>query len=55
MKPTYTTTTNTFGQEVIIQENPDGSIWSFMEDETNPIYQAYLRHLNGEEENGTIS
>ena len=42
MKPTYEVRTNAEGQEVIIQTNPDGTIWSFMADPTNSDYQAYL-------------
>jgi hypothetical protein len=44
MKPTYEVRTNAEGQEVIIQTNPDGTIWSFMADLSNSDYQAYLEH-----------
>jgi hypothetical protein len=57
MKPKYKEISNTFGDKVIIQENSDGTIWSFMENEDSPLYKAYLRwlenpdaeaeHLNG--------
>ena len=33
----------------------DGSEIGFVNDPANSDYQAYLRWLNGEEENGTIS
>ena len=42
MKPTYEVKTNAEGQEVIIQTNPDGTIWSFIADPTNSDYQRYL-------------
>jgi hypothetical protein len=35
--------------------NDDGTISSIPKVESNSDYQAYLRWLNGEEENGTIS
>ena len=42
MKPTYEVRTNAEGQEIIIQTNPDGTIWSFMADPSNSDYQRYL-------------
>jgi len=38
----YKTTTNSFGQTVIIRINADGSITSFFEEQDNTDYQAYL-------------
>ena len=46
MKPTYEVKTNAEGQEIIIQTNPDGTIWSFMADPSNSDYQAYLDRDN---------
>jgi hypothetical protein len=45
----YTETTNTTGDLVIIQENEDGTIWSFMADPANTQYQAYLKSLEAEQ------
>jgi hypothetical protein len=39
----------------IIWYEENGVRYSFAQDEANPDYQRYLRWLNGEEENGTIS
>lgn len=45
----YTETTNTTGDLVIIQENEDGTVWSFMADSSNTQYQTYLRWLENPE------
>lgn len=45
----YTETTNTTGDLVVIQENEDGTIWSFMADPSNTQYQIYLRWLENPE------
>jgi len=45
----YTETTNTTGDLVVIQENEDGTIWSFMADPANTQYKAYLRWLENPE------
>ena len=44
-----------FEEEVIRQTNEDGTEYWIPQDPANSDYQAYLRWLNGEEENGTIS
>lgn len=41
--------------ELILRINEDGSKSFIPKTEDNSDYQAYLRWLNGEEENGTIS
>jgi hypothetical protein len=41
----YTTQENTTGDLIIIQENEDGTIWSFAEDIANLDYQNYLKWL----------
>ena len=38
----YKTTTNFFGQTVIIRTNTDGSTTSFFEEQDNTDYQEYL-------------
>ena len=38
----YTTITNDLGLEIIIRNNEDGTISSFMSDPANADYQAYL-------------
>jgi len=40
---------------VLQKTDNDNKVWSIPMDEANSDYQAYLRWLNGEEENGTIS
>ena len=45
----YTETTNSTGDLVVIQENEDGTIWSFMADPSNTQYQIYLRWLENPE------
>jgi hypothetical protein len=44
MKPIYEVRENPEGETIIIQTNPDGTIWSFMADPVNPDYQEYLKH-----------
>ena len=39
----------------VIWYEENGFRYSFIADESNSDYQAYLRWLNGEEENDTIS
>ena len=39
----------------IIGYTENGISYSFLDDPANSDYQRYLRHLNGQEENGTIS
>ena len=41
----YKTTTNSFGQPVIIRTNTDGSTTSFFEEQDNTDYQEYLEWL----------
>ena len=58
MKPTYEVKVLEDGHEIILQTNPDGTIWSFLKDEANPNYQAYLRWLenpDAEETQGGIN
>lgn len=43
MKPTYEVRLNSDNEEIIIQTNPDGTIWSFLSDPANPDYQRYLK------------
>ena len=43
------------GTTFIVRQNEDGSESWIPTDPANSDYQAYLRWLNGEEENGTIS
>ena len=51
----YEKVTDFLGVESIKRTDDDGSIWWIPMDESNSDYQRYLRWLNGEEENGTIS
>jgi hypothetical protein len=46
---------NTGQGEVIKRTDADGKEFWIPKDESNSDYQRYLRWLNGEEENGTIS
>ena len=50
----YQEITTPLGNEMITLEE-NGVLYSIPKDPTNSDYQAYLRWLNGEEENGTIS
>jgi hypothetical protein len=50
----YKEVTNERGSVAIVYEE-NGYLISFPKDESNSDYQRYLRWLNGEEENGTIS
>ena len=43
--PIYETTVNDLGKTIIIRTDPDGRIWSFMEDPANADYQIYLAQL----------
>jgi len=45
----YTKTINSTGDLVVIQENEDGTIWSFMADPSNTQYQIYLGWLENPE------
>ena len=45
MKPIYEIRVNAEGEQIIIQTNPDGTIWSFLSDPANSDYQAYLLSL----------
>ena len=49
MKPTYEVRTNSDGEEIIIQTNPDGTIWSFLSDPMNPDFQRYLKRDEAEQ------
>jgi hypothetical protein len=53
---TYTERFDEFGNVFAIQTfNEDGSESNIPIEPANSDYQAYLRWLNGEEENGTLS
>ena len=52
---TYEMVTNDMGEEILKRTDQDGKIWWIPLDQSNADYQRYLRWLNGEEENGTIS
>lgn len=43
------------GDELLVKVDEDGKEWWIPADPANSDYQRYLRWLNGEEENGTIS
>jgi hypothetical protein len=51
---TFFTKIDKNGYEDVYMQSGD-IVWSIPKDESNSDYQAYLRWLNGEEENGTIS
>jgi hypothetical protein len=51
----YSKFTSESGQDFIVRVNDDESISYIPCSEDNSDYRAYLRWLNGEEENGTIS
>jgi hypothetical protein len=51
----YETYESETGNTFIKRVNDDGTETHFATDPANSDYQAYLRWLNGEEENGTIS
>ncbi len=56
MKPIYTEKeTTTEGVFIIEADFGNGHYFYIPKDESNSEYQRYLRWLNGEEENGTIS
>ena len=50
----YNIETTPFGNEVIWYEE-NGIRYSFQKDPANSDYQAYLRWINGEEENNRLS
>jgi len=51
----YKILVNDAGDEIIERENHNGTLTYIPTDPANSDYQRYLRWLNGEEENGTIS
>ena len=51
---TYEIVAGVFG-EVIKKTDADGLVWWIPKNESNADYQAYLRHLAGEDESGTLS
>jgi uncharacterized protein involved in tolerance to divalent cations len=55
MKPIYEEVRTERGLVCIKASYDDGRILLIPIEESNSDYQAYLRWLNGEEENGTIS
>jgi hypothetical protein len=55
MAITYTEGENSVGQVIIHRDNGDGTTSTIPADPANSDYQRYLRWLNGEEENDTIS
>lgn len=52
---TYTEYTSDFNESFILRDNGDGSVSHIPVDESNADYQRYLRHLAGEDEDGTLS
>jgi hypothetical protein len=55
MKYTYQEYASEFGSKFVKRTDINGIESYIPSDEGNSDYQAYLRWLNGEEENGTIS
>jgi hypothetical protein len=51
----YETYFNSLGDEYVKATLEDGRLLFIPNDPANSDYQRYLRWLNGEEENGTIS
>ncbi len=51
----YTEHTTDSGIEYILRDNGNDTVSWIPKDEANSDYQSYLRWLNGEDENGTIS
>lgn len=55
MKPIYEEVTPELGQPCIKATYSNGIVLLIPKDESNSDYQRYLRWLNGEDEDGTLS